>query len=141
MVLGIVIFNITVLLRVLTMNSSCSGMGLAYKTCFSYCCSVAKSCPTLRGPHGLQHTRLPYPLQSLSLLKFISIESVIPSNHLILCHPLLLPSIFPGIGVFSNESALCIRWQKYWSFSIGPSSGKESQCWERLRAREEGDRG
>ena len=103
MVLGIVIFNITVLLRVLTMNSSCSGMGLAYKTCFSYCCSVAKSCPTLRGPHGLQHTRLPYPLQSLSLLKFISIESVIPSNHLILCHPLLLPSILPSIKVFSNS--------------------------------------
>ena len=110
MVLGIVIFNITVLLRVLTMNSSCSGMGLAYKTCFSYCCSVAKSCPTLRGPHGLQHTRPPYPLQSLSLLKFISIESVIPSNHLILCHPLLLPSIFPRIRVFPNESAPLIRW-------------------------------
>ena len=63
--LGIVTFNITVLLRVLTMNSSCSGMGLAYKTCFSYCCcSVIKSCPTLRDPHGLQHTRLPYPSQS-----------------------------------------------------------------------------
>ena len=108
MVLGIVIFNITVLLRVLTMNSSCSGMGLAYKTCFSYCCSVAKSCPTLRGPHGLQHTRRPYPLQSPSLLKIISIESVIPTNHLILCHPLLLPSIFPGIRVFSNESALLV---------------------------------
>ena len=118
MVLGIVIFNITVLLRVLTMNSSCSGMGLAYKTCFSYCCSVAKSCPTLQGPHGLQHTRLPYPLQSPSLLKFISIESVIPSNHLILCHPLLLPSIFPTIRVFSSELVLHIRWPKYWSYSI-----------------------
>ena len=55
----------------------------------------------------------------------MSIESVIPSNHLILCHPLLLlPSIFPSIGVFSNESALCIRWPKHWSFSfnISPSS-------------------
>ena len=50
---------------------------------------------------------------SWSLLKLISIESVMPSNHLILCHPLLLPSIFPSIGVFSNESALCIRWPKY----------------------------
>ena len=62
---------------------------------------------------------------SQSLLKLMSIESVIPSNHLILCHPLLLPpSIFPSIKVFSNESALCIRWLKYWSFSfsISPSS-------------------
>ena len=61
---------------------------------------------------------------SWSLLKLMSIESVMPSNHLILCHPLLLPSIFPSIRVFSNESVLCIRWPKYWSFSfnIGPSN-------------------
>ena len=62
---------------------------------------------------------------SQSLLKLMSIESVIPSNHLILCHPLLLlPSIFPSIRVFSNESALCIRWPKYWrfSFNISPSN-------------------
>ena len=62
---------------------------------------------------------------SLSLLKLMSIEPVMPSNHLILCHPLLLlPSIFPSIRVFSNESALRIRWPKYWSFSfsISPSS-------------------
>ena len=61
---------------------------------------------------------------SQSLLKLMSIESVMPSNHLILCHPLLLPSIFPSIGVFANESTLCIRWPKYWSFSfsISPSS-------------------
>ena len=59
---------------------------------------------------------------SQSELKFMSIESVMPSNHLILCHPLiLLPSIFPSIRVFSSESALCIRWPKYWSFSISPS--------------------
>ena len=58
-----------------------------------------------------------------SLLKLMSIELVMPSNHLILCHPLLLPSIFPSIRVFSNESVLCIRWPKYWSFSfrISPS--------------------
>ena len=56
---------------------------------------------------------------SWSLLKLMSIESVMPSNHLILCHPLLLePSIIPSIRVFSNESALCIRWPKYWSFSF-----------------------
>ena len=62
---------------------------------------------------------------SRSLLKLMSIESVMPSSHLILCHLLLLlPSIFPSIRVFSNESALCIRWPKYWSFSfsISPSS-------------------
>ena len=60
---------------------------------------------------------------SWNLLKLMSIESVMPSNHLILCRPLLLlPSIFPSIRVFSNESALCIRWSKHWSFSISPSN-------------------
>ena len=61
---------------------------------------------------------------SWSQPKPISIEPVMPSNHLILCHPLFPPSIFPSIGVFSNESVLCIRWPKYWSFSfsISPSS-------------------
>ena len=77
-------------------------------------------------PHGLQHTRLPCPSTiSQSLLKLMSIELMMPSNNLILCHPLLLlPSIFPSIGVFSIESALCIRWPKFWnfSFSINPSS-------------------
>ena len=68
-------------------------------------------------------------MQSLSftiswcLLRFMSIELVIPSNYLILYHPLLLlPSIFPGIRVFSSESAHCMRWPKYWSFSISPSN-------------------
>ena len=60
---------------------------------------------------------------SQSSPKLMSIESVIPSSHLILCHPLLLlPPTFPSIRVFSSESALCIRWPKYWSFSISPSS-------------------
>ena len=64
---------------------------------------------------------------SRSLLKLMSIESVMPSNHLILCRPLLLvPSIFPSIRVFSNESALCIRWPKYWSFSFNISPSSES---------------
>ena len=53
---------------------------------------------------------------SQSLLTLMSVESVMPSNHLILCHPLFLPSIFPSIGVFSKEAALCIRWAKYWTF-------------------------
>ena len=63
---------------------------------------------------------------SQSLLKLMSIESVMPSNHLILCRPLLLPpSIFPSIRVFSNESVLRIRWPKYWSFSFSISSSDE----------------
>ena len=59
---------------------------------------------------------------SQTLLKLMSIESVMPSNHLILCHPLLLPSVLPSIRAFPNESALCIRWPKYCSFSISPSN-------------------
>ena len=62
---------------------------------------------------------------SQSLPKPMSIELVMPSNHLILCHPLLLPSIFPSIRVFSNESALCIRWPKCWSFSFNTSPSNE----------------
>ena len=62
---------------------------------------------------------------SWSLLKLMSIESVMPSSDLILCHPLLLPSIFPSIRVFSSESVLHIRWPKYWSFSFGISPSSE----------------
>ena len=80
-------------------------------------------------PHGLQHSGLPC-WASLSFiisqrsLTFMSIEVVILSNHLNLCHLLLFPSVFPSIRVFSSESALCIKWPKYWSFSfsIGPSN-------------------
>ena len=65
-----------------------------------------------------------------SLLKLMSIMSVMPSNHLILCHPLLLlPSIFPSIRVFSNESVLCIRWPKYWNFSFSISPPNEYSDW------------
>ena len=62
---------------------------------------------------------------SRSLFKLTSIESGMPANHLILCCPLLLPSIFPSIRVFSNESALHIRWSEYWSFSLSISPSKE----------------
>ena len=77
--------------------------------------------------HELQHTRLPCPSPNFqSLLKLMSIESVTPSNHLILCRPLLLlPSIFPSIRGFSNESVLHIRWPKYWSFSFSISPYNE----------------
>ena len=62
---------------------------------------------------------------SRNLLKLMSIESLTPPNHLILCHPLLLPSIFPSIRVFSSESVLCMRWPKYWSFSFSISPSNE----------------
>ena len=86
--------------------------------------SVTQSCLILC---DLMNCSIPASLSitsSQNLLKLMSIESVIPSNHLILCHPLLLlPSIFPSIRVFSNESVLRIRWPKYWSssFNISPS--------------------
>ena len=74
-------------------------------------------------PWTAAHQALLSITNSWSLLKLISIKSVMPSNHLILCHPLLLlPSVFPSIRVFSNESVLPIRWPKYWSFSISPSN-------------------
>ena len=77
-------------------------------------------------PHGLQHaSHLCSITNSGSLLKLMSIKSVMPSNHLILCCPLLLPSIFPSIRLFSNESILCIRWPKYWGFSFSISLSNE----------------
>ena len=87
--------------------------------------SVTQSCPTLCNPMDCSMPGLPVHHQLQSWLKLMSIELVMPSNHLILCCPLLLlPSIFPRIRVFSNESALRIRWPKHWSFSfnISPSS-------------------
>ena len=91
----------------------------------SPCGSVVKSCPS---DSSLLHGCWA-PLSSTisqNLLKFISIESVMLSNHLIFCCPLLLlPSVFPSIRVFSNKSALCIRWPKYWSFSFSFSPANE----------------
>ena len=76
-------------------------------------------------PHGLQQARPLSITISRSLLKLMSIKLVMPSNHLILCHPLLLPSISPSIRVFSNESVLHIRWPKDWSFSFSISHFNE----------------
>ena len=128
-------------------------------------CSFTKSCPTLCNPprspqfssvQSLSRVQLfatPWTAarqaslfitNSRSLLKLMSIESVMPSNHFILCCPLLLPpSIFPSIRVFSNESVICIRWPKYWSlsFSISPFheySGLISfrmDCWISLQTK------
>ena len=76
-------------------------------------------------PWTAGHQASPSITSSWSLLKLMSIELVMPSNHLILCHPLLPPSIFPSIRVFSNESVLCIRWPNYWSFSLNISPSNE----------------
>ena len=90
-----------------------------------YCCSVAQlSCVQLFAASWTAacQASLSFTI-SQSLLKLMSTESVMSSNYLILCRPfLLLPSIFPSIRVFSKESALRIRWSKYWSFSISPSN-------------------
>ena len=84
--------------------------------------SVAQSCPALCDPMNCSMPGLPVHHQLQSSLKLMSIESVMPSNRLILCCPLLLlPSIFPNIRVFTHESALRIRWPKYWSFSFNIS--------------------
>ena len=87
----------------------------------SCCCSVAQLCRLFVTPWtAARQASLSFTI-SQNLLNLMSVESVMPSKHLILCHPLLLlPSIFPSIRVFYNESALRVRWPKYWSFSISP---------------------
>ena len=133
-------------------TASCHFKGVGVYTQICSCFSVTKSRPTLCDPmdcstsaFSVQHyswefpqiyvhwvgdaIQPSYPLSSSisqSLLKLLSIESMMPSNYLILCCPLLLlPSIFPSIRVFCNESALHIRWPKYWSFSVSISPSSE----------------
>ena len=87
---------------------------------------VAQLCPTLCDPMDWSTPELPVHRSLLEVTQFMSIELVMPSNHLTLCRPLLLlPSIFPSIRVFSNESALCNRWPEYWSFSFNISPSNE----------------
>ena len=106
----------------------CHGLQCVRLPCpsLSGVCSVqSQSSPTLSTPWPAAPQASLSITNSRSPLKLLSVESVMPSNHLILCRPLLLlPSIFPSIRGFSNESALCIRWPKYWgfSFSISPSN-------------------
>ena len=92
--------------------------------CTHSCCAVMKLCLTLCNPMDCSRPGFPVLHDLPEFAQILSIEAVMPSNLLILCCPLLLlPSIFPSIRVFSSESALCIRWSKYWnfSFSISPS--------------------
>ena len=101
-------------------NATCLTMG-----CIQFS-SVTQLCPTLCDAMDYSMQASLSISNSQSLLKLMSIESVMPSNHLILCHPfLLLPSIFPSIMVFSSESLLHIRWPKYWSFSFSISPPNE----------------
>ena len=103
----------------------CGSWSIISYCCCCYCCSVANSCLTLWKPMTATHQASLSFTTFQSLLKFTSIELMMPSNYLILCHPLLLlPSIFPSIRFFSNESPLCSSWPKYWnfSFSISPSN-------------------
>ena len=92
------------------------------------CCSVTQSCPTLYSatPWTAAHQASLSCTISWSLFKFMSVELVMPSSHLTICHSLLrMPSIFPSIRVFFNASTLCIRWPKYWSFSFSISPSNE----------------
>ena len=105
------------------------GMGDTVETCC--CCPVTKSCLFATPWTVARQASLSFAI-SRSLLRFMSVESVMPSKHLILCWPLLLlPSLFPSIRVFSNELSLHVRWPKYWSFSISPS--KEYSGWISFR--------
>ena len=108
--------------RILKIHVNFLEQGMAH----SCCCSVAQPCPTLCDPWTAAHqASMPLTI-SQSLLKLMSIESVMPSNYLILCRPFLLqPSIRPRFRVFSNKSALPIRWPKYWSFSLSISPSNE----------------
>ena len=97
---------------------------MLYIICHCYC-SISHF-RLFATPWTAAHRASLFITNSLSLFKFMSIESVMPSNHLILCRPLLLlPSAFPSIRVFSNESALHIRWPKHWSFSFSVSPSNE----------------
>ena len=93
------------------------------------CCSVTQLCQILCNPWTAAHQAFLSFTVSLSLLKLMSIELVMPSNHVVLCHPLLLPSVFSSIRGSSNVSALCIRWPKYWSFSFSISPSMNIQGW------------
>ena len=102
-----------------------------YIHCSCCFCSATQSCPALCHPMDCSMPGFPVHHYLLDLLRLMSIELVMLSNHLILCCPplLLLPSIFPSIRVFSNELALHIRWPKYWSFSFSISLSRNTKGW------------
>ena len=104
---------------VINHNGKENEKGCIYIYCCCCCCSIAQSCPTLCNPMDCSMPGLPVPHHFRSFPMFMSISFVMPSSHLILWRPvLLLPSIFPSIREFSNESAVCIRWPTSWNFSF-----------------------
>ena len=118
-----------VLWAILANDGAWGGVIRARSLCL-VCCSVNQSCPTLCDPVDCNTPGFPVLHCLRSLFKLMSIELVMPSNHLILCCPLLLlPLIFPSIKVFSNESALRIRFPKYWSFSSASVPPMNIQGW------------
>ena len=115
----------------------CNKITIMYSIIFKYicCCSVARSCLTLCDPVDCSMTGFPVLHYLPEFDKFMSIESMMLCSHLILCRPLLLmPSIFPSSRVFPNESALCIRWPKDWSFSFSISQPRPGLCSTRLHS-------
>ena len=106
------------------LKDTCSLEKKQWQTCC--CCSVTQLCLTLCNPMDYSTSGFPVLHHLPSFLKLMSVELVMLSNNLILCHPLLLlPSIFPSISIFSDELALHIMWTKYWSFSLSISSSNE----------------
>ena len=93
--------------------------------CVCVCCCVTQLCPTLCDSVDCSMPGASVPHHLLNFAKVMSITSMMPSSHLILWRPLLLPSIFPSIRDFSNESVVCIKWPKYWSFIFNVSSSNE----------------
>ena len=108
-----------------TKNTKIKFFDYAVSISFCCCCWVAQSCLTLVTPWTAAHQASLSFTDSWSLLKLMSIELVMPSNQLILCHPLLLLSVFPSFRIFSNESARRISWPKYWRFSFSISFSNE----------------
>ena len=108
--------------RLENVNTNCSGGGNKVNVCVCLVVQSLSHVQLFTTPWTTAHQASLSFTISQSLLKLMSIEPVMPSSHLILYHPLLLlPSVFPSIRIFSSELALCIRWPKYWSFSISPS--------------------
>ena len=117
-------------LRIVTMGDCCY-LQMPLCTCWDVSQFIHSVMSDSLLPHGLWHSRPPCTSPTPGVYpNSCPLSPVMPSNHLILCHPLLfLPSIFPSITVFSNESFLYIRWPKYWSFSFNFSASSEHQGW------------
>ena len=123
---GVKLLGNTLKLHLKSLGSTANSLGDLYSLILSVQFRHSVVSDSLWPPWTAAHQSSLSIINSWSLLKLMSIESVMPSNHLVLCHPLLLlPSIFPSIREFSNESVLHIRWPKHWSFSFSISPSNE----------------